>query len=107
MGTLEGLIVEEKERLEGLLEYYRNELKKYPKGSVSKKKRNGSFYYYQCYRDGSTVITNYLGKVDSPEVKEMRKKIEERINLEKKIIRVNENLSEAKGLLNGKRKAIS
>lgn len=107
MGTLIDIIVEEKERLEGLLEYYRNELKKYPKGKVSKKKRNGNYYYYQCYREGDTIVTQYLGKSDSSKVKEMQKKIGERINLEKNILRAKENLKEAKGLLNGKRKTIS
>ena len=107
MGTLIDIVVEEKERLEELLKFYNKELKKYPKGNVSRKKRNGNYYYYQCYRDGSTVITNYLGKEDSPEVKEMRKKIEERIRIEKNIKRAKENLKEAKGLLNGKRKTVS
>ncbi|MBN2546074.1 MAG: hypothetical protein JXB50_09780 [Spirochaetes bacterium] len=103
MSILKDMIKEEKERLEELLKFYRNEINKYPKGYISRRKRNGNIYCYRSYRDGERVRTIYIGIAGSNEVKEAEKKIEKRREYEKKYRQARANLKEAKGLLRGKK----
>ncbi len=103
MSILIDIIAEEKERLEELLKFYRDEISKYPKGYISKRKRNGNVYCYRSYRDGDTVKTVYIGISGSDDVKELEKTIEKRHDFEKKYQQAKMNLKEAKGLLRGKK----
>jgi hypothetical protein len=103
MSILTDIIVEEKERLEELLTFYKSEISKYPKGYISRRKRNGNIYCYRSYRDGNTVRTIYIGITGSDEVKDIEKDIEKRRDFEKKYRQAKDNLKEAKGLLRGKK----
>lgn len=102
MSILIDIIVEEKERLELLLQFYRKKISKYPKGYISKRKRNGNIYCYRSYRDKDKVKTIYIGIADSDAVKDIEKKIKIRREYEIKYQQVKINLKEAKGLLRGK-----
>lgn len=103
MSTLIDIIEDEKERLQKLLKYYRNEISQLPRGYISKKKIHGHIYCYRSFRDGHTVKTVYLGAEDSETVKETKEKIQERKKLESLLKRTKENLDEAKRALRAKR----
>ncbi|OHD12118.1 MAG: hypothetical protein A2Y41_00025 [Spirochaetes bacterium GWB1_36_13] len=101
MSGLKDIVIEEKERLEKLIIFYNQEILKYPKGYISKKMRNGNIYYYNSFREGKKVKSVYIGKVESPELKEFEKQIDKRKDLEKKLNTTKKNLKEAGKMLNG------
>jgi hypothetical protein len=103
MGTLIDIIKEEKERLEKLLIFYKQEISKQPKGYISKKKINGNEYCYRAYREGNTVKTVFVGVEGSDEVKKVKEKINERKKLEFLNRKAKENLIEVKKALREKR----
>lgn len=49
---------------------YSAQLEKLPKGSLSRRVRNGHEYFYIVYREGGKVRLDYLGKEVSDEVKQ-------------------------------------
>ena len=62
MSVLNIILNKEKLRTSSLIDEYENELKVLPKGKLIPKNRNGNRYYYLCYRDGTKVISKYIGK---------------------------------------------
>ena len=72
-------ILQEKERIDRMLKKYQEELEKLPKGTISAKKAGQSAYSYLKYRDGTTVISQYIPKKD---VEDIRKQVERRRHIE-------------------------
>lgn len=101
MSIVQDILIDERKRLEILIDKYYDELKGYPKGSLSRKKRGNSFYVYLAYRNGKRVIFQYIGKDDSDPVKELRLRIKKRKELENKIKKVESDLKEVKRGLRG------
>ena len=53
---------------------YGRQLEQLPKGSLSRRVRNGHEYFYIVYREGGKVRLDYLGKEVSDEVKQKYEK---------------------------------
>lgn len=75
MNLLITTILQEKERIDRMLERYQEELEKLPKGTISEKKVGRSTYFYLKYRDGKKVVSRYIPKKD---VEDVRKQVEKR-----------------------------
>ena len=68
----------------------KNEIEKYPKGSIQKKIIKGHTYYYLLYRERGKITHDYLGKKVSSD---LLKQITKRQELEKELKPVRDNLS--------------
>ncbi|MDA3849847.1 MAG: hypothetical protein PF447_01095 [Spirochaetaceae bacterium] len=93
------VIKDEYRRLNELIDFYDKKISAYPKGSISKKKRQDRIYYYLAYRDHSRVKFEYLGKDASEKYKEVSQQVEHRHRYEKKKKEVMESLKEIEVLL--------
>lgn len=62
MGVIKDLLKEELDNCIRLRKDYKEELKKYPGGSIVAKNIRGHRYYYLAYRDGKKVRFVYKGK---------------------------------------------
>ena len=60
---------------------YLQEISALPKGSIVIKRKKSGEYYYLAYRNGSRVVSDYLGK-DAERAQEIRQKIDKRKYLE-------------------------
>ena len=78
MNLLKNVIKEEKKRLEELIKLYEVKISKLPKGSIVIQKISGHEYAYLRYRDKGNHCTDYIGKVDSEKLKDLKIKIKER-----------------------------
>lgn len=67
-------ILQEKERIDRMLEKYQEELETLPKGTISEKKVRQSTYFYLKYREGKKVISKYIPQKDVETVREQVKK---------------------------------
>ncbi len=85
MSTIQSILKEEYDRLQRLLERYERDLAELPSGSISIKQRNNRKYAYRAYRENDKVRTDYIGPVDSENVRELQKLIDKRKELEKLI----------------------
>ncbi|MDO5363320.1 MAG: hypothetical protein Q4F03_11875 [Eubacteriales bacterium] len=65
MSLIISTVRKEKQRIDYMLEKYREMLAVLPKGSISEKKVNGYTYCYLKYRDGKKWCQNILGKMIS------------------------------------------
>jgi len=75
---MKSIIVEEYQRLKELQVMYDKIISQFPKGSVVKKKRGQKYYCYLSYRVNSKVKSDYIGTIDSENVKDLSEKIAER-----------------------------
>ena len=103
MSIIQHILKEELERLENLLLKYEDDLKKLPKGSISKKLRNGLLYFYRAQRVREKVKFEYLGKESSAVVKEAIGQNQKRLNFLQKLRQVNKDIKEIKRASHGKR----
>lgn len=82
MLILKNLILQEKKKNENMLNAYRKELKKLPKGKIICKNINGREYYYLSYREGKKVISKYVGK-KSADISPINELINRRYQIER------------------------
>ena len=62
MSLIISTVKKEKQRIDYMLEKYREMLEGLPKGTISEKKVNGNTYCYLKYRDGKKVVSkSYSG----------------------------------------------
>jgi len=101
MGVIQSVLKEEFERLNSLQEKYRSDLKDFPKGTVSKRKRGRQVYLYLIYREGKKVITQYIGNLDSDKAQFIKQRLADRKELESKLKRINKDLLELERTLRG------
>ena len=94
-------VQKEKERIEYMLELYRQQLNNLPKGSVVQKIVNQNVYFYLKYRDGKKIFTDYLGK-DGEKVQNVREKLEKRRHIEAMIAHLKSEYLLANKVLGGK-----
>ena len=71
MSIVKHILQEELDRLNELLSLYEKQLKNLPRGSLSKKVRDGKNYFYEAYREGKKVRFKYIGKESSEPVKKI------------------------------------
>lgn len=64
MSVLSALIMKEETRNKNMIAEYIRELKTLPKGSVKQKIVNGNVYYYLVFRNGTKIVSKYIGKDD-------------------------------------------
>jgi len=94
MKILNGILLEEKERLLELEKIYKSKIQKLPKGSLIKKNIKGRNYYYLNYRLYKKQIFKYIGKMSEKEAKDLLAKIEERRKYEKIIRQLKKDIKE-------------
>lgn len=83
MLVIEGVLREEKARLDDMEKAYREKIADLPKGSIQCRMLGAKRYAYLKYRDESgRVIQKYVGIVDSEPVKELERQIVMRRNHE-------------------------
>lgn len=72
-------VIQEKQRIEYMLEKYQSELADLPKGTISEKTVGDKVYYYLKYRDGKKVVSQYVSK---KEIDNVRSLVEKRRHIE-------------------------
>ena len=98
MNLIISTVLQEKRRIDYMLEKYQEALAGLPKGTLSEKLVNGTTYYYLKYRDGKKVISQYIRKQD---VGALRKQIEKRRHIETMIRSLQEEQELAARVLEG------
>lgn len=104
MEILNSVLKEELERLKNLKKHYEQEISEFPKGSLIKKEINGHEYYYLNYREEGKGVFKYIGKLNKDEVKEFKRKIEERRKLRKLNIKVKQDIAKLEKMIHEKKK---
>lgn len=99
MSLIISTVRKEKQRIDYILEKYREMLEILPKGTISEKKVNGYTYCYLKYRDGKKVVSKYIGKND---IEFTREQIEKRRHVEAMIQSLTEEQKLAEKVLEGK-----
>lgn len=90
--------MQEKQRIEFMLEKYKNECVHLPRGTISEKTVNGKTYYYLKYRDGKKVVSQYISK---KELDNVRQQLEKRRHIEAMVKSLQEEKSIADKILEG------
>lgn len=103
MSIIQHVLSEELERLEKLAQKYKRALSSLPKGSLSKKTRNGQVYIYRAYREKDKVKFEYIGKESSSASQEAQKALSKRQDYLSKLKKVNKDLIELRRALRGKK----
>ena len=78
MSVLEGVLLEEKNRLESIVLEYKKMLDKLPNGAVYIRKMNNSSFVYRRRRQGGKIISEYLGSINEARAKEAIENYNER-----------------------------
>lgn len=78
MSVLEGVLIEELERIQQNIASYEGLLAALPKGYLSNQTINGHTYYYRKRREGSRVLSEYIGPLESEETKKAQADYQER-----------------------------
>ena len=76
--VLQAAFKDELERTQRLIARYEKEIESLPKGSVFRRKIGNQEYFYLNYRDGSKVISKFLGKTNVFNVEELQSQINKR-----------------------------
>lgn len=106
MGIIKSLLREELENSIRMLKNYKKALKKFPGGSIVRKKIRGHSYYYLAFRDGKKVRFIYKGKKLSKEVrKELNKSRQSRLKYKKLVEKLNKRIKYLRKVLRGKEDA--
>lgn len=104
METLNGILIEELNRLKSLKKSYEYNLCKLPKGCLIAKEIKGHIYYYLNYREGKKSIFKYLGKLSDEDISQIKNKIEERRKLKGLYAQTKKNISKIEKMSYGKKK---
>ena len=91
-------VMQEKQRIDYMLEKYQEALAELPKGTISEKQVKGNTYYYLKYREGKKIVSKYIGK---KEIEELKQQIDKRRHIEAMIKSLLEELKIAETVLEG------
>lgn len=91
-------VMQEKRRIEYMLQRYQSELDGLPKGTISEKTVGGKVYYYLKYRDGQKVVSQYVSR---KEIEPVRALVEKRRHIEAMVKSLNEEKAIADKVLEG------
>lgn len=94
MPAILNIISDELNRLERLKVALSKKISTFPKGSIRLKTQHQKVYAYLKYRQGNKVIDKYLGLKDSELVKQTKKKIEERRQLQARLKKIVSDIRE-------------
>ena len=103
MGVIKNILEEERERLSRLCEKYSKEIRKIPKGSISKKARGRKRYAYLAYRESHKVKFRYVGEESSEEASRLERQIEERRRYERSLRQARRDLREVERTIRGRK----
>lgn len=103
MGIVEGVLGEEYERLNSLMEKYRQEAARLPAGTVSIKEIRGNKYAYIARRVDGKLVFKYIGKASSPEVERIVGEVQKRREYESKMKLLKKDIKELKRALGGRK----
>lgn len=78
---IRSVFLDELDRNKRLISRYEDEIKKLPKGSIFKRKKGNSEYFYLNFRNGTKVISQFLGKTDNYDIMDLQNKIKYRNEL--------------------------
>lgn len=98
MNLIISTVLQEKRRIDYMLEKYQEILAGLPRGTLSEKSVNENTYYYLKYRDGKKVVSQYIRKQD---VDTLRQQIEKRRHIETMIKSLQEEQELAARILEG------
>lgn len=104
MGTIDGILKEELERLTATEKSYLREIKKLPKGSIQLKRIKKMDYPYLVVRQGEKVISKYIGHYSERELEELRRAIAQRKKYEQHLKEVKRNIKRISRMARGKRR---
>ena len=76
--VLQAAFKDELERTQRLIARYEKEIESLPKGSVFRRKIGNQEYFYLNYRDGSKVISKFLGKANVFNIEELQSQLNKR-----------------------------
>lgn len=96
MSVISGVLKEERDRLKKLVIKYKGEIKKYPKGAVSIKKKGKHSYVYLAYRQEGKIYFKYIGKMSSAKSQEIMQQVKLRKKYKGLLKKVIGNLKEIK-----------
>lgn len=97
MSIVMQIISKELERNERMIQEYKNELSKLPRGKLTIKKVNSHSYFYLKFREGEQVITKYIGK-DNCDLTALNEQLEKRKHIEEMIRRLKSERKELEKL---------
>jgi len=100
MSIVKHILQEELDRLIELLSKYEEELQNLPKGSLSKKIRDGKNYFYEAYREGKKVRFKYIGKESSDPFKQALPSYQRRMKYRRLYKEVKGDIDEIQRALN-------
>ena len=104
MGTIDGILKEELERLAAAEKSYLREIKKLPKGSIQIKHIKGIAYPYRAIRQGEKVVSEYLGHCSEHKLEELKQAIAQRKKYEQRLKEVRRNIKHISRMARGKRR---
>ncbi len=102
MSTIFHVMKEEYERLIEADQAYRHNIEQMPQGSPQVKHIRNGDYLYLARRDGSKVVYDYIGPVDSEQAKKILEQVERRRRYESLLKDIHRNLKDVKKVLRGK-----
>lgn len=102
MGTVFHVMKEEYERLQEAEQLYVHKIDELPKGKPRTKTIHGSEYLYLNRREGTKIVDEYIGRVDSDKARETLELVEKRNRYTRLLKEVREQLRELKQVLRGK-----
>ena len=91
-------VIQEKQRIEYMLQRYQRELDDLPKGTISEKIVGGKVYYYLKYRNGKKDVSQYVSR---KEIETVRALVEKRRHIEAMVKSLNEEKAIADKVLEG------
>lgn len=103
MSIVKAVLQEEYERLNSLMEKYRQEASRLPVGSVSIKEIRGHKYAYIARRIGGRISFQYIGKASSPEAARIVAAIQKRKEYESKMKSLRKDIKELERALDGRK----
>lgn len=103
MSYIKNIMQEEHQRLQALYQKYLEKIDSFPKGTVSRKKRNKNEYLYLASRQGAKVKFDYIGSVDSEKARKVMDQVNMRKTYESKLKQVKSDLKEIGKVIHGRK----
>lgn len=96
---VKGVLQEELDRVRSLKKKYEEKLKEYPPGYLLERRAREKVYHYLSYRRGDRIEQKYLGSLSESELKEYRRKIEDKKALRGQLVEAKRNIKYLERLL--------
>ena len=82
MSVLKEVLIEELDRIKKNIDSYESLLSSLPRGYLFEQTINGKPYCYRKHREGSEIVSEYIGASESDEAKKARVDYQERKRIE-------------------------